>query len=122
MRMIECQWLAHALASDGAPNEVGSVGAAAQLDRGGIGERDIGDADRPATRISRGVAEGSQLFEIGVAARNRNVADAQSGAIFDAQSVRTSVAADAHYVRPNARYLRRTRDRKSRRTLSETGG
>ena len=81
MRMIECQWLAHALASDGAPNEVGSVGAAAQLDRGGIGERDIGDADRPATRISRGVAEGPQLFEIGSAGAGLPEEDTASGGI-----------------------------------------
>jgi hypothetical protein len=55
-----------------------------------------------------------------VAARNRNVANAQSRAVFDAQSVRTSGASNACCLRLGLRSLRQTRDRKSRRTLSET--
>jgi hypothetical protein len=55
-----------------------------------------------------------------VAARNRNVADAQSRALSDAQSVRTSVTVDARYLRLSARSVRRTRDQAARRTLAET--
>jgi hypothetical protein len=57
---------------------------------------------------------------VAVAARNRNVADAQSRALSGAQSVRTSVTTNARYLRLSARSLRRTRDHKSRRTLCET--
>ena len=48
---------------------------------------------------------------LAVAARNRNVADAQSRALSDAQSVRTSVTTNARYLRLSAGSVRRTRDR-----------
>jgi hypothetical protein len=57
---------------------------------------------------------------LSVAARNRNVADAQSRAISGAQSVRTSMTTNARYLRLSARSVRRTQDHKSRRTLYET--
>ena len=57
---------------------------------------------------------------LSVAARNRNVADAQSRALSDAQSVRISATVDARYLRLSARSLRRTQDQAARRTLAET--
>ena len=48
---------------------------------------------------------------IRVAARNRNVADAQSRGLFNAQSVRTSMITNARYLRLDAQSLRRTRGR-----------
>ena len=57
-----------------------------------------------------------------VAARNRNVADAQSRAVFDADSLRRKGRSGARSLRLSARSLRRTRDRKSRRTIIETDG
>jgi len=60
-------------------------------------------------------------WSLSVAARNRNVADAQSRVNFDAQSVRTSGASDAGYLRPNAGSVRRTQDRTFQRTLAENG-
>ena len=59
---------------------------------------------------------------IGVAARNRNVADAQSRAVFDADSLRRKGRSGARYLRLSARSVRRTRDRESRRTIIETDG
>ena len=65
-------------------------------------------------------AAGAAWIGLAVATRNDVRPDAQSRVVFDAQSVRLSAIADARSVRLNARSLRRTRDRKSRRTLVET--
>ena len=57
---------------------------------------------------------------IAVAARNRNVADAQSRAVSDADYLRLSGASDARCLRMSARSVRRTRDRALRRKMRET--
>src|SRR4051795_4039003 len=55
-------------------------------------------------RLRCGSHRGSALASppVAVAARNRNVADAQSRALSDAQSVRTSVTTNARYLRLSA--------------------
>ena len=68
----------------------------------------------------RQVLDYFDAFTLGVAARNRTVADAQSRAVFDADSLRRKGRPGARYLRLSARSVRRTRDRKSRRTIIET--
>ena len=91
----------------------------------GLGKTKIG-LDLALSWLARDIVDSVIIVTkkalVDVAARNRNVADAQSRVNFDAQSVRTSAAANALYVRLNAGSVRRTRDQTFRRTLSETGG
>jgi len=57
---------------------------------------------------------------LGVAARNDERPDAQSSAVFDADSLRLRRCVDAGYLRTRARSVRRTRDHLSRRRMRET--
>jgi hypothetical protein len=71
----------------------------------------IGVVVFPGSGIAANLADKAKKLGIPVAARNRNVADAQSRALSDAQSVRTSVTTNARYLRLSAGSVRRTRDR-----------
>jgi DNA invertase Pin-like site-specific DNA recombinase len=70
------------------------------------GFRSLGDTWADTT-----TPHGRLMLAVLVAARNRNVADAQSRGLFNAQSVRTSVITNARYLRLSARWVRRTRGR-----------
>ena len=57
---------------------------------------------------------------VDVAARNHKRSDAQSRAVFSAQSLRRKGSSDARCLRLSARCLRRARDRGFRRKMRET--
>jgi len=67
-----------------------------------------------------GISQQMLTRTLSIAARNRNVSDAQSRVLSDAHQLRLEVGFGARFVRLGARSVRRTRDRPGRRRIRET--